>query len=101
MIGCFALFVFLVSHDSCASVSNDVMGVTAVCDCGMPALIILTILVSILFFQSSRINCAVVVMLFLLFCIVSLTVPCVVVYLWRFWSFSHCILYSGNQQIQI
>ena len=32
--GCFALFVFLVSLDSCAALPHDTKGLSAVCDCG-------------------------------------------------------------------
>ena len=31
----FALFVFLVSRDCCVALSHDVMGLSAVCDCGV------------------------------------------------------------------
>ena len=33
--GCFALFVFLVSHDCCAALPRGAMGMSAVCDCGI------------------------------------------------------------------
>ena len=33
--GCFALFVFLLSHDCCVTLSHDAMGLSAVCDCGI------------------------------------------------------------------
>ena len=33
--GCFALFVFLVSHDYCVALPNDATGLSAVCDCGI------------------------------------------------------------------
>ena len=33
--GCFALFVFLVSHDCCVAIPHDVIGLSAVCDCGI------------------------------------------------------------------
>ena len=33
--GYFALFVFLVSHDCCAALPHDAMGLPAVCDCGI------------------------------------------------------------------
>ena len=33
--GCFALFVFQVSRDCCVALSNDAMGLLAVCDCGI------------------------------------------------------------------
>ena len=33
--GCFAWFVFLVSHDGCVALPRDAMGLSAVCDCGM------------------------------------------------------------------
>ena len=33
--GCFALFVFLVSCDSCVALPHDAMGLSAVCDCGI------------------------------------------------------------------
>ena len=33
--GCFALFVFLVSHDCCVTLPQDAMGLSAVCDCGI------------------------------------------------------------------
>ena len=31
--GCFALFVFLVSRDSCVALPCGAMGLSAVCDC--------------------------------------------------------------------
>ena len=33
--GCFALFVFLVSHDCCVAFPHDATGLSAVCDCGI------------------------------------------------------------------
>ena len=33
--GCFAYFVFLVSHDGCVALPNGAMGLPAVCDCGI------------------------------------------------------------------
>ena len=33
--GCFALFVFLVSHDCCVTLTHDATGLSAVCDCGI------------------------------------------------------------------
>ena len=33
--GCFALFVFLVSHDCCMALPHDAMGLSAVCDSGI------------------------------------------------------------------
>ena len=33
--GCFALFVFLVSHDCCMALPQDAMGLSAVCGCGI------------------------------------------------------------------
>ena len=33
--GCLACFVFLLSHDSCVALPCDVMGLSAVCDCGI------------------------------------------------------------------
>ena len=33
--GCFALFVFLVSHVCCVALPRDAMGLSAVCDCGI------------------------------------------------------------------
>ena len=33
--GCFAWFVFLVSRDGCVTLSRGVMGLSAVCDCGI------------------------------------------------------------------
>ena len=33
--GCFALFVFLVSRDSCVALPHDATGLSAVCDCGV------------------------------------------------------------------
>ena len=33
--GCFALFVFLVSHDCCVALPYDAMGLSAVYDCGI------------------------------------------------------------------
>ena len=33
--GCFAFFVFLVSHDCCVALPHDAMGLSAVCDCGI------------------------------------------------------------------
>ena len=33
--GCFALFVFLVSHDCCVALPYDARGLSAVCDCGI------------------------------------------------------------------
>ena len=33
--GCFALYVFLVPHDHCVVLPNGVMGLSAVCDCGI------------------------------------------------------------------
>ena len=39
--GCFALFVFLVSHDCCFVIPHDATGLSAICDCGY-FLIILT-----------------------------------------------------------
>ena len=32
---CFALFVFLVSHDCCVALPHDARGLSAVCDCGI------------------------------------------------------------------
>ena len=34
-VGCFAWFVFLVSHDGCVALPNGAMGLSAVCDCGI------------------------------------------------------------------
>ena len=34
-VGCFALFVFLVSRDCCVALPHDATGLTAVCDCGI------------------------------------------------------------------
>ena len=33
--GCFSLFVFLVSPDCCVALPQDVMGLSAVCDCNI------------------------------------------------------------------
>ena len=33
--GCFAWFVFLVSHDCCVALPRGAMGLSAVCDCGI------------------------------------------------------------------
>ena len=33
--GCFALFAFLVSRDWCVALLHDVMGLSAVCGCGI------------------------------------------------------------------
>ena len=33
--GCFALFIFLVSRDSCVALPYDAMGLSAVCDRGI------------------------------------------------------------------
>ena len=33
--GCFALFVLLVSHYCCVALPHNVMGLAAVCDCGI------------------------------------------------------------------
>ena len=33
--GCFAEFVFLVSHDCCVALPRGTMGLSAVCDCGI------------------------------------------------------------------
>ena len=33
---CFALFVFLVSRECCAVLPHGAMGLSAVCDCGIP-----------------------------------------------------------------
>ena len=33
--GCFAYFVFLVSHDGCVALPCGAMGLSAVCDCGI------------------------------------------------------------------
>ena len=33
--GCFALFVFLVSHDCCVALPGSAAGLSAVCDCGI------------------------------------------------------------------
>ena len=33
--GCFAKLVFLVSRDSCVALPSSVMGLSAVCDCGI------------------------------------------------------------------
>ena len=33
--GCFALFVFLVSHEWCVALPHDAAGLSAVCDCGI------------------------------------------------------------------
>ena len=33
--GCFAWFVFLMSHDGCMALSRGAMGLAAVCDCGI------------------------------------------------------------------
>ena len=34
-VGCFALFVFLVSRDCRVALPHDAMGFSAVCDCGI------------------------------------------------------------------
>ena len=34
--GCFALFVFPVSHDCCVALPHCAIGLSAVCDCGSP-----------------------------------------------------------------
>ena len=34
-VGCFALFVFLVSRDCCVALPHHAMGLSAVCDCGI------------------------------------------------------------------
>ena len=34
-VGCFVLFVFLVSRDCFVTLSHGVMGLSAVCDCGI------------------------------------------------------------------
>ena len=34
-VGCFALFVFLVSRDCCVALRQDTTGLSAVCDCGI------------------------------------------------------------------
>ena len=34
-VDCFALFVFLVSHDCCVALPHDPTGLPAVCDCGI------------------------------------------------------------------
>ena len=41
--GCFALFVFLVSHDCWMALSHDTTGLSAVCDCGISRSYSLTI----------------------------------------------------------
>ena len=33
--GCFALFIFLVSHVCCVALPHDAMDMSAVCDCGI------------------------------------------------------------------
>ena len=33
--GCFALFVFLMSHDCCVALPHDAMGLSEICDCGI------------------------------------------------------------------
>ena len=33
--GCFALFVFLVSHDCCVALPHDTTSLSAECDCGI------------------------------------------------------------------
>ena len=33
--GCFAKFVFLVSHDGCVALHHGAMGLSVVCDCGI------------------------------------------------------------------
>ena len=33
--GCFALFLYLVSHDCCVTLPHDATGLSAVCDCGI------------------------------------------------------------------
>ena len=35
-VGCFALFVFLVSRDFCVALPHVATGLSAVCDCGSP-----------------------------------------------------------------
>ena len=34
-LGCFALFVFIVSSGCCVSLPHDATGLSAVCDCGI------------------------------------------------------------------
>ena len=34
--GCFSWFVFLVSCDGCVALSGGAIGLSAVCDCGIP-----------------------------------------------------------------
>ena len=34
-VGCFALFVFLVSRDCCVALPNGAMGLSVVCGCGI------------------------------------------------------------------
>ena len=33
--GCFALFVFMVSHDCCMALPDGATGLSTVCDCGI------------------------------------------------------------------
>ena len=33
--GCYALFVFLLSHDCCVALPHDAIGLSSVCDCGI------------------------------------------------------------------
>ena len=34
--GCFALFLYLVSHDCCVALPHDATDLSTVCDCGIP-----------------------------------------------------------------
>ena len=64
--GCFAWFVFLVSRDCCVALPRGVMGLSAVCDCGISRSYSLTIFGCVPFSDAKCINEFLFVCLFVL-----------------------------------